>query len=61
MKARRIHLLWGLHLAKVYANEHVMAMTVGAPCKKTYRKWAWFFIEELGYLEGEVVSTSYLL
>jgi hypothetical protein len=52
-------MLWALHLAKVYANVHVMATTVSTPCKKTYWKWAWFFIEELGDLEGKVVSTSY--
>jgi hypothetical protein len=36
IKARRIHMLWALHLAKVYANVHVMATTVSTPCKKTY-------------------------
>jgi hypothetical protein len=54
--AKMVHLLWALHLVKVYAAETVLALNVGAS-EKTYRKWAWIFIQELAYLEPEVVST----
>ncbi len=53
--AKTIHLLWALHLVKVYSSEHVLSSSVGAT-EKNYRKWAWFFIQELAYLEPEVVS-----
>ena len=53
--AKTIHLLWALHLVKVYSSEHVLSSSVGAT-EKNYRKWTWFFIQELAYLEPEVVS-----
>ena len=40
------HLLWALMLVKVYATEEVLAKL--ACCdEKTYRKWAWLFLEEI--------------
>jgi hypothetical protein len=50
------HLLWALHLMKVYSTETVMASNVGCPDEKHYRRWAWLFIEELTNLEFYVVS-----
>ena len=43
-EAQPKHLLWALMLAKVYAFEKVLAKL--ACCdEKTYRKWAWRFLE----------------
>jgi hypothetical protein len=53
---KKKHLLWGLHLAKVHASESVLSSNVGAPDEKTYRKWAWLFLDELASLTIEVVS-----
>jgi hypothetical protein len=50
------HLLWALHLAKVYSSESVLSTNVGSPDEKTYRKWAWLFLERIASLEFDVVS-----
>jgi hypothetical protein len=52
------HLLWGLHMMKVYASEEVLSANVGAIDEKTYRKWSKLFILELSYLAPEVVSDN---
>ena len=44
--AKPKHLLWALMLVKVYAKEEVLAKL--ARCdEKTFRKWAWLFVEEI--------------
>jgi hypothetical protein len=53
---RKQHLLWALHLAKVYASQAVISSNVGAPDEKTYRKWAWLFLDGLVSLTFDVVS-----
>jgi hypothetical protein len=55
-QTKKVHLLWALHLAKVYSSESVLSASVGSPDEKTYRKWAWLFLEELAALTFDVVS-----
>ena len=50
------HLLWALMLLKTYETEPGIASWVGGIDEKTLRKWAWVFIEEISFLEPEVVS-----
>lgn len=50
------HLLWALHLAKVYASETVLSSNVGCIDEKSYRKWAWLFLDALASLASHVVS-----
>ena len=40
------HLLWALMLVKVYAFENALAKLAGCD-EKTFRKWAWLFLEEI--------------
>ena len=54
--SKKKHLLWALHLAKVYASESVLSSNVGSPDEKTYRKWAWLFLDRLASLSFHVVS-----
>ena len=54
--ATKERLLWGLHLLKGYGNERTCAAFCGGVDEGTFRRWAWFFITELSYLEGVVVS-----
>lgn len=54
--ALMVHLLWALMCMKLYTNETALASIAGGVDEKTFRKWSWFFIEELSYLETSVVS-----
>lgn len=54
------YLLWALMLLKMYSTEPVLAGMLGVD-EDTFRKWAWYFIEEVSYLEPEVVSFFYHL
>jgi hypothetical protein len=47
--------LWALILLKSYDIDEVNASRVGGVDECTFCKWAWWFIEELSYLESEVV------
>lgn len=49
------HLLWALMFLKVYAKESIHCAMVGGVDEKTFRKWAWYFVEHISYLEAEVV------
>ena len=53
-----IHMLWALMLMKVYANENVLRSMAATPkpTAKTWRKWAWYFVFEISYLEASIVS-----
>ena len=51
-----VHLLWALLFMKVYAEESIHAGLVGGVDEKTFRKWVWIFVQEISYLEDEVVS-----
>jgi len=55
------HMLWGLLLMKVYGKEEQHCALAGGVDKKTFRKWAWLFIEAISSLEPEVVSSFYCL
>ena len=48
------HLLWALLFMKVYATEHIHASLAGC-CEKTFRKWAWKFVNTISYLDSEMV------
>ena len=49
------HLLWAMMLLKTYAVQEVMASLAGVD-EKTFRKWAWVFIEAIAVIE--VVSSD---
>jgi hypothetical protein len=55
--AKPKHLLWALMLMKIYATEAVLSVLAGCD-EKTFRKWAWTFIEEMSNLSESVVSAS---
>lgn len=50
------HLLWALMFMKLYTVETTVSSMAGVT-EKTYRKWAWRFVEAIGRLSGKVVST----
>lgn len=50
------HLLWALVFLKVYQTEDVHCCIVGWPCKETYRKWSWYFIEKMSQLAPSVID-----
>ena len=49
------HLLWALHLMMCYPTENQGISIINCD-EKTFRKWAWAFIEALSSLKNEVVS-----
>lgn len=59
-----IHLLWALMFMKTYGKEKDLCGSAGgesgAVDPKTFRKWTWPFIQALGLLEFEVVSSIVL-
>jgi hypothetical protein len=55
--ATKERFLWGLLLLKSYGTTKNMASRCGCN-KDTFRKWAWFFLEELSFLEDMVVCPS---
>jgi hypothetical protein len=50
------HLLWSLMLLKFYAKETTHCAMAGGVDEKSFRKWSWIFIDEVSFLEGDVVS-----
>ena len=54
-QATKIWFLWALSLLKTYDTEANMASNCGVD-EKTFRKWAWFFIQELSFRIGDIVS-----
>jgi hypothetical protein len=50
------HLLWTLHMAKVYATTEILASNVGARDEKTFRKWVKTFLFKISDLTPDVVS-----
>jgi len=53
--AEPVHLLWAAMFLKVYATESVLSGVCGVD-EDTFRKWAWYMVEKVSYLEHEVVS-----
>jgi DDE superfamily endonuclease len=50
------HLTWALILIKVYSTEDVHCSIVGWPDPKTFRKWAWYFLELIASLRDDVIQ-----
>ena len=50
--------LWAMMLLKSYDTEIVGAGRVGGVDEETFSTWAWYFIDELSYLEGDLVSVA---
>ena len=59
-----VHLLWALMFMKTYGKEKGLCGSAGresgAVDPKTFWKWTWLFIQALGSLEFEVVSSIVL-
>ena len=56
--ATKDRLLWGLYLLKQYANDETCAAACGGVDEATFRRWAWYFVEEISYLESFTVSQT---
>ena len=54
--ATKERFLWALHLLKSYDTEPNLASSVGGVDEKTFRQWAWFFLEAFADRQAEVVS-----
>lgn len=54
--ASKKHLLWGLMFLMMYAKEAGNSSMAGGVDESTFRRWAWIFVYEVSWLEGEVVS-----
>lgn len=57
--AKPVHLLWALMLIKVYATEEVLSGIAGVT-EKTFRKWAWKFIQATADLSSILVSQIFI-
>jgi len=55
------HLLWSLLFMKVCGTEGINCALVGNPDEKTFRKWAWIFVEAIADLQHQVVSAQLLV
>lgn len=58
--ATKERFLWGLMILKRYNTEENLASAAGGVDEKTLRKWGWFFIDEISFLEPDVVSLEAL-
>lgn len=47
--------LWGLMMLTSYDTEIVGAGRVGGVDEKTFVKWAWYFVDAISFLEGDLV------
>ena len=50
------HFLWSLILMKIYGKERNLCTLAGGVDTKTFRKWAWLYIDAITDLELVVVS-----
>jgi hypothetical protein len=48
-------LCWALYMLKNYPVEEVGAAQIGGADEKTFSHWVWTLIEEMSYLENEVI------
>lgn len=48
---------WALYMLKAYPTEALGAAQVGGVDEKTFSYWVWTIIEEMSYLENEVVRS----
>lgn len=58
--ARSEHLLWALMLLKTAADMPFLTKSAGCDAK-TFRKWAWLFVDRIALLEDQVVRPLSLL
>ena len=58
--ATKERFLWALKILKGYDTEENLATSAGGVDEKTLRKWGWFFIDEISFLEPAVVSLDKL-
>ena len=56
--AKPVHLLWGLMFLKLYCSEPVLAALAGGVHEQTYRKWSWYFVEQIANLQYRVLLWS---
>jgi len=54
------HLLWALMFLKIYGTEAVNCNLADGVDEKTFRKWAWLFVEGIAALEQGVVRIVFL-
>jgi uncharacterized membrane protein len=54
-EAKPKHLLWALMFLKSYGTEAVLSAIVDSD-EKTFRKWAWFYVEGIASLHNHIVS-----
>ena len=60
--ATKDRFLWALSLLKSYDTEGNLSCNAGEGCdEKTFRHWAWFFLEELSQNHVEIVRTFAML
>jgi hypothetical protein len=48
--------MWSLLLLKCYLTEEVNCSHICGVDEQTFRKWAWFFIDQISFLEADIVS-----
>ena len=56
--AKPVHLLWALMFMKLYCSEPVLATLAGAVHEQTFRKWSWYFVEQIANLQYSVILWS---
>lgn len=56
-EAKPKYLLWALLFLKSYGTEAVLSAMVDAD-EKTFRKWAWFYVEGIATLHSSTVSND---
>ncbi|GKZ00550.1 hypothetical protein MPSEU_001007400 [Mayamaea pseudoterrestris] len=54
-RAEPKHLLWGLMLMKLYLPERAIVSLAGGVDEKTFSKWSWLFIDQISFLETQVI------
>ena len=52
---KHVHLLWALMFMKLYCADSVMASLVGGVHEQTFRKWSWWFIDAISYLQYSTI------
>jgi len=57
--AKPHHLLWALLFLKTYSTEAVLAGMCGCN-EDTFRKYCWLFVDEISYLEHDVVCSLFI-
>ena len=53
--AMPVHMLWAFMFMKLYCSESVLSALAGGVHEQTFRKWAWYFVEEIANLQYRVI------